>query len=251
MTSWAAVIAAGVVAALVTNFTRAQDGGAHVLSVADAPDPAQHSSHGPALTQQWLLNNPTPHVVPEGRANVAAVRDKFAARMESIEQRAVLRAYDGAPPTIPHPIADMNIQTCRACHAEGLTAGGKVARMASHTYLTNCTQCHVEAESPWLDDADATPGNTFVGPRPSGYGSTRAWAGAPPTMPHTTFMRTNCISCHGEHGHKGWQPDHLSRSNCVQCHAPAAELNQLAPTFNMPSIPDGLQSPPDRTSETP
>ncbi|MBL9002381.1 MAG: nitrate reductase cytochrome c-type subunit [Phycisphaerae bacterium] len=186
----------------------------------------------------WRLNNPAPFIVPEAEANPSAVADKFAARVRSMEVRAALRAYEGAPPVIPHPIADLNIQTCRACHALGLQAGNKTARMVSHTYLTNCTQCHVEASGPLLGD-DPGPANGFVGIRPSGYGGTRAWAGAPPVMPHTTFMRTNCISCHGEHGYDGWRPDHLSRTNCVQCHVPAAEFEQLAPTFGVADVADG------------
>lgn len=187
----------------------------------------------------WRLNNPAPNLISESRANPIAVVDKFGARVRSMEQRASLRAYEGAPPVIPHAIADLNIQSCRACHAQGLHAGDKIAKMVSHTYLTNCTQCHVEAQPNSPGSTDLSVGNHFVGLRPSGYGGTRAWAGAPPVMPHTTFMRTNCVSCHGEHGYDGWRPDHLSRTNCVQCHVPAAEFDQLAPTFGMPDVADG------------
>jgi cytochrome c-type protein NapB len=199
-----------------------------------APVPNDRASQ--SLT--WRLNSPAPILVAESQANPTAVADKFAARARAMEQRALLRAYEGAPPVIPHPIADLNVQTCRACHAQGLRAGDKVAKMVSHTYLTNCTQCHVEAAEP-VPGIDVAPSNSFVGFRSSGYGGTRAWAGAPPVMPHTTFMRTNCVSCHGEHGYDGWRPDHLSRTNCVQCHAPSAELDQLAPTFGIPDIADG------------
>ncbi len=210
-------------------------------------DPAPSSSVPPgtapagrrdAQSLSWRLNNPEPRVIPEERSNPIAVVDKLAARVRSMEERAALRAYEGAPPVIPHAIADLNIQTCRSCHASGLRAGDKVARMVSHTYLTNCTQCHVEA-APTITDDDPAAGNLFAGLRPSGYGGTRAWAGAPPVIPHTTFMRTNCVSCHGEHGYDGWRPDHLSRTNCVQCHAPAAQFDQLAPTFGVPAVADG------------
>lgn len=209
-------------------------------------DPAAARTNDRAAADlAWRLNNPAPGSVPESHANPVAVADKLAARVRSIEQRAGLRAYEGAPPVIPHPIGDLNVQTCRACHAEGLRAGDKVARMVSHTYLTNCTQCHVEAAEPPADAA-APAGNTFVGLRASGYGGTRAWAGAPPVIPHPTFMRTNCVSCHGEHGYDGWRPDHLSRTNCVQCHVPAAELDQLAPTFGTPDVADGQSPGPGR-----
>ncbi len=184
----------------------------------------------PAVSTPWLLSQPAANVVPAERANPGSTDDKFTARVRSMEERAALRAYEGAPPVIPHAVGELKYQTCRACHAQGLRAGDRVARMASHTHLTNCTQCHVEAAGMFLGD-DAGPGNSFEGIRASGYGSTRAWAGAPPVIPHTTFMRTNCVSCHGEHGYDGWKPDHLDRTSCVQCHAPAASLDQLSPAF--------------------
>ena len=37
-------------------------------------------------------------------------------------------------------------------------------------------------------------------------------------MPHGTFMRTRCLSCHGEYGYPGLRTDHPRRVNCVQCH---------------------------------
>ncbi|GIK17973.1 MAG: hypothetical protein DYG93_04020 [Leptolyngbya sp. PLA2] len=184
----------------------------------------------PMASTPWLLSQPAANVVPADRANPGNTDDKFTARVRSMEERATLRAYEGAPPVIPHPVGELKYQACRACHAQGLRAGEQIARMASHTHLTNCTQCHVEAAGMFLGDGGG-PRNSFEGLRPSGYGSTRAWAGAPPVIPHTTFMRTNCVSCHGEHGYDGWKPDHLDRTNCVQCHAPAASLDQLSPTF--------------------
>lgn len=244
---WLGVLAGGCALVAATSVVGGQSQ-ASPLTVASMPVPASPPAAsammpGDRASQSlpWRLNNPAPNLVPESRANPAAVVDKLAARVRSMEQRATLRAYEGAPPVIPHAIADLNIQSCRACHAEGLRAGDKIAKMVSHTYLTNCTQCHVEAAGPLLGNDPLLP-NSFHGFRSSGYGGTRAWAGAPPVMPHTTFMRTNCVSCHGEHGYDGWRPDHLSRTNCVQCHVPAAEFDQLAPTFGLPDVADG-QSP--------
>lgn len=208
------------------------------MPVPVAKSPPQRVARSLEAEPAWRLSTPTPTVIPESRANPIAVSDKLAARTHSADARAKLRAFEGAPPVIPHPIADLHVQTCRACHAQGLRAGDKTARMVSHASLTNCTQCHVEA------DPSATPPpppseNGFVGLRASGYGGTRAWAGAPPVMPHATFMRTNCVSCHGEFGYDGWRPDHLSRSNCIQCHAPAAQFEQLSPGFGRADVPDG------------
>ena len=243
--AWIGALAVGCGAIMATSFGDGQPPASSStvagMPVPPPPRPAAPSTPNDRASEsiRWRLNNPAPILVPESRANPAAVADKFAARMRSIEVRATLRAFEGAPPVIPHSIADLNIHTCRACHAEGLQAGDKVAKMVSHTYLTNCTQCHVEAAGPLFGAADAAPPNSFQGFRSSGYGGTRAWAGAPPVMPHSTFMRTNCGSCHGEHGYDGWRPDHLSRTNCVQCHAPAAEFDQLAPTFGIPDVADG------------
>jgi len=242
---WVTALAVALAAATVASLGAGQPAPAQVAGVPMPPMPQQTQPDPDAPTLRWRLNNPAPNLVPESRANPAAVPDKLAARMKSIEQRATLRAYEGAPPVIPHPIADLNVQTCRACHAHGLQAGDKNVRMVSHTYLINCTQCHVESSGPFLGTAPVPP-NTFTGLRPSGYGGTRAWASAPPVMPHTTFMRTNCVSCHGEHGYDGWRPDHLSRTNCIQCHAPAAQFDQLSPTFGIPDVPDGWPPSPRR-----
>jgi len=236
--AWVASIAAAATGIAMASLVSGGEPPSSVLGMA-APSPLSTAPARPGTTLTWRLNNPAPSVVPESRANPAAVSDKFAARSASVDQRSLLRAYEGAPPVIPHTTADLNIQTCRACHAQGLRAGDKVARMVSHTYLTNCTQCHVEGAGPLLGP-DPGPSNTFAGLRSSGYGGTRAWAGAPPVMPHTAFMRTNCVSCHGEFGYDGWRPDHLSRSNCVQCHAPSAQFDQLGPAFGEFDVADGV-----------
>lgn len=191
--------------------------------------------HPPARVKgptQRTLTEPAPNVVPEAKANPAAVPDKYHARFESAQARARLRAYEGAPPVVPHATEGLSVHACRECHGQGLRAGDKVARMASHTYLANCTQCHVEDQGLTQIGVAPTPvENLFKGLATSGYGSTRAWVGAPPVIPHTTFMRTNCISCHGEYGYDGWRPDHLSRTNCVQCHTPGAHFEQMSPVF--------------------
>lgn len=237
VTALALLLGAAAAAEVLTQAGTAPRGSASMP--APRADPTSPPPPAPSKSQAWLLNNPAPRLVPAARANPStSAVDKFAARAQSIEARSTLRAYEGAPPVIPHPIAGINVQTCLACHAQGIKAGDKNARMISHAVLTNCTQCHVEAASPMLGKEPA-PVNDFAGRFTGGYGGARAWPGAPPVMPHTTFMRTNCVSCHGEFGYNGWRPDHLSRSNCVQCHAPAGEFDQLSPSFNLPDQPDG------------
>ena len=48
----------------------------------------------------------------------------------------------------------------------------------------------------------------------------RAFAGAPPTIPHTLWLRGNCLACHGAFGFAELQTSHPERANCVQCHVP-------------------------------
>lgn len=149
----------------------------------------------------------------------------------SDEKRAVLtaraqrRAYDGAPPTVPHDITERGAPDCLVCHEKGATIGGKRAPVMSHARYTSCPQCHVPANAPLLPPReDATP-NEFVGLESSGPG-TRAWPGAPPTIPHSTQMRSECSSCHGVGGPNGIRTTHPSRKSCTQCHVPATATDQ-------------------------
>lgn len=150
------------------------------------------------------------------------------ARATAIATRATRRAFDGAPPVIPHPIQESTSAQCLACHAEGLVVKDRVTSKISHPHFANCAQCHAPALAPdaITELALLTPiaGNTFVGSKPSG--GQRAYAGAPPTIPHPTAMRSDCMSCHGAAGVYGLRTSHPDRQSCVQCHAPTAELEQ-------------------------
>ncbi|MFW6086296.1 MAG: hypothetical protein ACODAG_03750 [Myxococcota bacterium] len=144
-----------------------------------------------------------------------------------LSRRAASRAYDGAPPTIPHPIDQRSFPSCTACHAEGLRVAGKTARPMSHPPYGSCTQCHVVESRP-MPFEPTTSGppedNAFEGTR-SPVGGERAWDGAPPVIPHRTFMRERCESCHGVLA-TGIRTSHPWRQSCTQCHAPSAELDQ-------------------------
>lgn len=158
--------------------------------------------------------------------------ERDEARGRDLAARAERRAYDGAPPTIPHPVGQSQRAECLACHLEGLRVGERVASAMSHEPYGQCTQCHVPSVSPLPFDSfagQARPhdGNRFVGLEAVPVGE-RAWAGAPPTMPHKTLMRTVCGSCHGTYGAEGLRTSHAERQNCLQCHAPSAALDQRA-----------------------
>ncbi len=153
-----------------------------------------------------------------------------ADRTAALALRAIRRAFDGAPPTVPHPIQQESPAGCLACHAQGLVVKDRIASKISHPHYANCTQCHVPALGPgipyeaWLTAPFTT--STFVGSTPQA--GTRAQPDAAPTIPHPTAMRSDCLSCHGPNGAQGLRTPHPNRQSCVQCHAPSAELEQRA-----------------------
>jgi len=157
------------------------------------------------------------------------------ARAEAVARRASRRAYSGAPPTIPHPVDANDVTSCYQCHGEGKVIGELIAPKISHQRYTNCTQCHapVAVGTPGTAD-ELIVDNTFTGLPSPGRG-VRAYAGAPPTVPHATSMRENCTSCHGTLGLTGLRSSHPWRVNCLQCHAPSAALDQIR--FDDPSPP--------------
>lgn len=148
---------------------------------------------------------------------------------QSMERRADRRAFEGAPPTIPHRIDQRDTQSCVSCHVQGVEIKGRVARPMSHPYMTNCVQCHasVEAVQPWdeLRPDELKVESDFEGMKRAEAGG-RALPGAPPLMPHSSWMRERCMSCHGPYGWPGIQTSHPERQSCMQCHGPASGLEQ-------------------------
>lgn len=142
-------------------------------------------------------------------------------------QRAQRRAFSGAPPVVPHAIDQQNAASCLICHGQGLKVGEVVAPRMSHETYANCTQCHVESVNRALPPTTGprAAANLFKGLSAPGPGE-RAWPGAPPTIPHTTWMRENCNSCHGTLADKGLMTSHPWRGNCVQCHGLSADMDQ-------------------------
>ncbi|WP_437629585.1 nitrate reductase cytochrome c-type subunit [Sorangium sp. So ce854] len=159
----------------------------------------------------------------------APVAPSEADREAALERRATRRAYDGAPPTIPHRIEQLGAPDCLSCHESGLRVANLTAPRMSHRRYESCTQCHVVGDDPRpLAETPPAPENSFVGLASPRWGA-RAYDGAPPTIPHPTLMRSECASCHGVHGAPGVRSTHLDRQSCTQCHAPSAELDQRAP----------------------
>lgn len=143
----------------------------------------------------------------------------------SLADRDKLRAFNGAPPTIPHPIDQMTSRACFACHGEGLKAQSLRAAKMPHPFYANCTQCHVEQNSRHVELIDFRQ-NTFVG-LPAPKAGARAFASAPPVVPHTTWLRNDCLSCHGRTASPGMETTHPWRKNCLQCHGSSSQLEQM------------------------
>lgn len=161
--------------------------------------------------------------LPSSRDPVAPSSPEALQRV--LDDRKKLRAYDGAPPMIPHPVAGDATTECLACHGDGAIVEGKIARAMSHARFESCTQCHAQPSGIRAETPPPLADSTFQG-APSPAKGQRAWEGAPPTIPHATWMRERCESCHGVAGAHPMRSSHPERASCTQCHAPSAELDQ-------------------------
>lgn len=141
---------------------------------------------------------------------------------------ATTRAFFGAPPVMPHTFAgDRDGRYCLECHARVTRIEKRQNAIVPvpHAEFSQCQQCHVSG----VDKSGAVfRENSFVGLDLPGKG-TRAHPFAPPTIPHKTFMRDNCLSCHGPAGKQRIASPHPIRSQCQQCHVPDASKNYDRP----------------------
>lgn len=143
----------------------------------------------------------------------------------SLEDYYENRAYPGAPPSIPHPVAkqkEMSVggNTCIQCHQNGgfVEKFNAYAPVTPHPEMVNCRQCHVtkNTNSTFTEFAFAK-----ATPPKVGEGINNAMPGSPPMIPHQLQMRESCISCHGgPSAPKEIRVTHPERINCRQCHLP-------------------------------
>lgn len=183
----------------------------------------------PARTHAELELRPwTGSLAASGWQKSKAIAAKSAARdgaedgsvETALSERAARRAYDGAPPVIPHPVRPRSAAECLACHADGFVLGNRRASAVPHTQFSSCTQCHVSASAPFAliaaNSAAETP-SAWVGLAAPTAGEV-AYQGAPPAVPHPTRMRERCEACHGPGGRAALQTPHPERLSCLQCH---------------------------------
>lgn len=165
----------------------------------------------------------------EGRWDPVPGRD---AVRSSAEVRAARRAYDGAPPTIPHE--NMGVE-CTACHnADGMAVEGLGFAPASpHDATTNagftqrCRQCHV-----FVNDENVFVENDFVGLAQDLRRGGRMAGNSPPTIPHRILMRENCAACHtGPGARVEITSSHPERDRCRQCHVPVSTRDDFVSSF--------------------
>ena len=155
---------------------------------------------------------------PEGKVPVPG---REPALKTAATLRAERRAYDGAPPVIPHQNFAI---ACTSCHnLEGMAVadvGFAPPSPHEHTMgmsaISRCNQCHVFAQTEAVLVA-----NDFRPLRQDLRRGRRLNPVAPPTIPHKTFMRENCAACHtGPAAREEIRTSHPERIRCLQCHVP-------------------------------
>lgn len=178
-------------------------------------------SHAELAVRPWTAG---PEAWEQARAIATKAAVPVATEGESVEtavkERAARRAYDGAPPVVPHPVRARGAAECLACHGDGFTLGSRRATPIPHASFASCTQCHVSASAPFTRVA-ASPAarapSTWQG-LASPTGGEEAYMGAPPAVPHSTRMRERCESCHGPERRVALRTPHPERRSCLQCH---------------------------------
>jgi len=156
----------------------------------------------------------------EGGDERVEVPGREGAMKTAAHERARRRAFDGAPPVIPHESFGAE---CASCHGQrgvhvpelGFAPPSPHAATPGLSLLSRCTQCHVFAETTGVFVA-----SSFAGRPQDLRRGERAYEGAPPVVPHAAFLRENCLACHsGPAAREEIRTTHPERENCLQCHA--------------------------------
>lgn len=199
----------------------------------DPGDVPPARTHAELETRPWG-GGPQASGWSEGRKLARREAEERWEAGESVEaalgDRARRRAFDGAPPVVPHPVRPGGAPECVACHLEGFALAGRRASLIPHRTFASCTQCHVSSAPSLAVAAGGGPAvaaSSFVGIASAGAGE-KAYEGAPPSVPHSTWMRERCESCHGVDGRAALQTPHPERRSCLQCHPAVSEHGSFA-----------------------
>lgn len=152
--------------------------------------------------------------------------------------RAARRAYDGAPPVIPHENFGM---TCSECHnlrgmevpGTGYAPPSPHAKTMGLSDVSRCRQCHVFSRTDGVFVA-----SEFVPLRQDLRRGERLSAVSPPRIPHRVFMRENCSACHtGPAAREPIRTTHPERARCRQCHVPVETREEFDSRFGDKLVP--------------
>jgi nitrate reductase cytochrome c-type subunit len=144
-------------------------------------------------------------------------------------ERSLRRAYDGAPPVIPHARVGVD---CTRCHARqgmqvpdlGYAPPSPHEQTAGLSALSRCEQCHV-----FQTTNEVWRGSDFEPLRQDLRQGLRFHPLAPPVIPHKVFMRENCAACHtGPAAREEIRSSHPERDRCRQCHLEQRTTDEFA-----------------------
>lgn len=136
------------------------------------------------------------------------------------------RAFYTAPPTVPHEVRSISNSECVTCHKINREfSDGRKSVISPHIEWFNCQQCHVSQYNIAGEIEQEIPLNNFEGlEKPDAKHQAHEWA--PPMIPHRTFLRENCNSCHSSETPKTEiKGPHHQRTNCLQCHVMNEDLD--------------------------
>ncbi|MDH4200056.1 MAG: nitrate reductase cytochrome c-type subunit [Spirochaetia bacterium] len=146
-------------------------------------------------------------------------------RAAYVNQRAKSRAYEGAPPVIPHFITKSGTRYCLSCHGKGIVferearvmnQKNALSKITPHPTWVNCLQCHVIQNDVRLFHKNKF--KTFRLAHPEKIAKTGEEV-APPLRPHQEENRENCVVCHlSKTADSSIIPKHGMMEGCEACH---------------------------------
>lgn len=155
----------------------------------------------------------------DGRQDLVPVPGREGVEKSAAAVRAGRRAFDGAPPVVPHQ--DFGV-TCLECHGAtrvevpdlGFSPPMPHGATEGLSAISRCTQCHL-----FRDTDELFRESTFAGAPQALQLGPRAHDFAPPRIPHPRFLRENCLACHdGPAAREDIRCTHAERAACTQCH---------------------------------
>lgn len=144
------------------------------------------------------------------------------------------RAYQGAPPTIPHEVYESNMgdNSCLQCHQNGgyVDKFKAFAPIVPHPEMINCKQCHVAVKVNTVFKASNWESMNNIP-----QFSNKALPTSPPVIPHQLENNDDCLSCHAGSGLMKIRVTHPERTNCKQCHV--LKVNEIKDVGEFVRIP--------------